>query len=93
MLDDVNELRHGDHSIADIGVSVDGTWQRRRFVSLNGTIATISMDNGKIIGVEIMQWYCKPCQEHKKNLSPTNLVVSDCYLTLWSSAMTAQLVH
>ena len=28
MLDAANELRHGDDSIADIGVSVDGTWQR-----------------------------------------------------------------
>ena len=46
MLDAANELRHADDSIADIGVSVDGTWQRRGFVSLNGTITVISMDNG-----------------------------------------------
>ena len=36
MLDAANELRHADDSISDIGVSVDGTWQRRGFVSLNG---------------------------------------------------------
>ena len=70
MLDAANELRHGDDSIADIGVSVDGTWQRRGFVSLNGTVAAISMDNGKLIDVEIMQRYCKPCQQHKEKLTP-----------------------
>ena len=29
------ELKHG-HVVADFGISVDGTWQRRGYVSLNG---------------------------------------------------------
>ena len=70
MLDAANELRHGGDSISDIGVSVDGSWQRRGFVSLNGTVAAISMDNGKLIDVEIMQRFCKPCQPHKEKLTP-----------------------
>ena len=44
-------------------------WQRRCFVYLNGTGAAISMDNGNIIDVEIMQKYCKPCQQHKEKLN------------------------
>ena len=28
------------------------------------------MDNGKLIDVEIMQRYCKPCQQHKGKLTP-----------------------
>ena len=73
MLDAANELRHG--SIADVGVSVDGTLQRRGFLSLDGTVAAISMDNGKIIDVEIMQRYCKPCQQHKEKLTPDDFDV------------------
>ena len=75
MLDAANELRHGDDSISDIGVSVDGIWQIRGFVSPNGTVAAISMDNGKIIDVEIMQRYCKPCQQHKEKLTPDDFDV------------------
>ena len=75
MLDTANELRDGGDSISDIGVSVDGTWQRRGFVSLNGTVAAISMDNGKIIDVEIMQRYCKPCQQHEEKLTPDDFDV------------------
>ena len=33
-------------------VSCDGTWKRRGFSSLNGCVATISMDTGKILDVE-----------------------------------------
>ena len=75
MLDAANELRHGDDSIVDISVSVDGTWQRRGSVSLNGTVAAISMYNGKIINVEVMQRYCKPYQQHKEKLTPDDFDV------------------
>ena len=34
------------HNYIDTGVSVDGTWQRRGFSSLNGAVAAISMVNG-----------------------------------------------
>ena len=32
----------------DTGVSVDGSWQRRGFSSLNGVVTVISIENGKI---------------------------------------------
>ena len=31
-----------DDNIVDTGISVDGTWQKRGFTSLNGVVAAIS---------------------------------------------------
>ena len=58
------ELRSNNNSndelgIADTGVSVDGTWQKRGFTSLNGAVAAISMDTGRILDVEVMTRYCQ----------------------------------
>ena len=56
----VNDLRK-DADVIDIGVSVDGTWQRRGFSSLNGVVAVISIDSGQIVDVEPMSRYCRQC--------------------------------
>ena len=56
----VNDLRK-DADVIDIGVSVDGTWQRRGFSSLNGVVAAISIDSGKIVDVKPMSRYCRQC--------------------------------
>ena len=41
----------------DIGVSVDGTWQRRGYASLNGVVAAISTANSKVVDVEtVSRW-------------------------------------
>ena len=34
-------------------VTVDGTWQRRGFSSLNGIVAAISVTNGNVLDVEV----------------------------------------
>ena len=47
--------------IVDTSVSCDGTWERRGFSSLNGTVACISMDTGKVLDIEIMSRYCQSC--------------------------------
>ena len=44
---------------AYIGVSVDGTWQKPGFCSLNGVVAAISVTNGKVLDVETR--HCKSC--------------------------------
>ena len=69
MLGATNELCKGVGGLADIAVSIDGTWQKRSFVSMNGTVAIISIDNGKIIDIETMSRFCKPCHWNKENLS------------------------
>jgi len=56
-------------SVSDIGVSVDSTWQRRGYSSLNGVVAAISIDNGKILDIEVMNKHCNGCAliESKKS--------------------------
>ena len=44
------------------GVSVDGTWQRRGYMSLNGCVSAISIDTGKILDIAVMTQYCKMCE-------------------------------
>ncbi|GBL84439.1 hypothetical protein AVEN_117200-1 [Araneus ventricosus] len=57
------ELRkagNGDE-IIQFGVSVDGTWQRREHIYLNGCISAISIHNGKILDIELMPKICRFC--------------------------------
>ena len=46
-------------------MSVDGAWQKRGFSSLNGCVAAISMDTGKVLDVEPLSKVCKKCKEHE----------------------------
>ncbi|GFW83517.1 uncharacterized protein TNCV_4590181 [Trichonephila clavipes] len=48
------------------GVSVDGSWQRRGHMSLNGCVSVISIDTGKILDLEVMTQYCKMCELNVK---------------------------
>ena len=50
----------------DIGVSVDGTWQRRGYASLNGVVAAIYTANSKVVDVEIVLRCCKACQKFEE---------------------------
>ncbi|XP_068084596.1 uncharacterized protein [Anabrus simplex] len=51
----------------DIAVAVDGTWQRRGHTSLNGVVTVTSMDNGKVLDVEVLSKYCHKCRFIKDN--------------------------
>ena len=55
-----SELR-GEAPTADVGVSVDGTWQRKGYSSMNGVITAISVDNGKVLDTAILTKNCKAC--------------------------------
>ena len=55
MIDDAAELR------GDIGVSVDGTWQKKGSTSTNGVITAISVDSGKVLDVSILSKSCNGC--------------------------------
>ncbi|GFX74562.1 uncharacterized protein TNCV_3214491 [Trichonephila clavipes] len=50
----------------ECGVSVDGTWQKRGYSSLNGCVSTISVDSGKILDIEMLSQYCRVCTKTKK---------------------------
>ena len=60
------EIRRKEKSLTECGVSVDGCWQKRGFVSLNGCVAALSIDTGKVLDVEPMSRLCKQCQVHSK---------------------------
>ena len=38
-----------------IHVSCDGTWQKRGFTALNGAVACLSIDSGKVVDMEVMK--------------------------------------
>ena len=60
MKDAANDLKgDSDVDITNVPVSVDGTWQKRGFSSLNGVVTAISVDSGKILDSEIMSRKCK----------------------------------
>ncbi|GFX74794.1 uncharacterized protein TNCV_636211 [Trichonephila clavipes] len=49
--------------IVKCGISVDGTWQRRGYTSMNGCVAAISVDTaGKVLDIEVMPSYCPTCK-------------------------------
>ena len=51
----------GDAISADVAVSVDGTWQRKGFPSMNGVVTAISIDSGKVLDTAILSKNCKGC--------------------------------
>lgn len=59
----INDLKTKEGT--EITVSVDGTWQKRGFSSLNGVVAAVSVSTGKVIDVEIMSRHCKACIVHE----------------------------
>ncbi|GFV76095.1 uncharacterized protein TNCV_4671841 [Trichonephila clavipes] len=51
--DEVRKLKNTS-DVAECGVSVDGTWQRRGHSSLNDCVAVLSIDTGKVVDLEVM---------------------------------------
>ncbi|GFU37097.1 hypothetical protein TNCV_1554941 [Trichonephila clavipes] len=54
-------------AVAECGVSVDGTWQRRGHSSLNGCVAALSIGIGKLLDLEIMSKFCRIRNTLKKS--------------------------
>ena len=50
----------------DTGVSVDGSWQRRGFSSLNGVVTVISIEDGKILDTGTTCKLGKACNAKEK---------------------------
>ncbi|GFU87649.1 uncharacterized protein TNCV_2935711 [Trichonephila clavipes] len=62
----IRQFKKSIHGIVNCGVSVDGTWQRRGFSSLNGCVSAISVDTGKIIDFETLSQFCRKCNSKTK---------------------------
>ncbi|GBM73975.1 hypothetical protein AVEN_155327-1 [Araneus ventricosus] len=71
----IKENKKND-AIIKCGVSVDGTWQRRGFSSLNGVVSAISVTCGKVLDIEVMSQFCKHC--HTKKLSSSRASKHQC---------------
>ena len=53
MSGNVARLR-GTEKTADVGVSVDGIWQKKGFSSRLGVVTVISIDSGKVLDAAIL---------------------------------------
>lgn len=62
----VQEACDQNDSSRDISISLDGSWQKKGYVSLNGIMTAASMDTGKIVDIEVMSKYCR-CPSRLKN--------------------------
>nr|XP_047122595.1 uncharacterized protein LOC124806069 [Hydra vulgaris] len=56
------------NDVIDCGISIDGTWQRRGYSSLNGVVVATSHDNNKVLDTVTLSKFCKGFQiwERKK---------------------------
>ena len=51
----------GENEVAETYGTVDGTWQKRGFVSSLGVLTAIAVDSGKVLDCAIMYISCKGC--------------------------------
>jgi len=68
----VQEAVDANGGCRDISVALDGTWQKRGYVSLNGVVTATSFDTGKVIDLQIYSKYCRCPMRHD------NLHKGDC---------------
>ncbi|GFT18859.1 uncharacterized protein TNCV_1671971 [Trichonephila clavipes] len=64
--DEVRKLKNTS-DVAECGVPVDGAWQRRGHSSLNGCVAVLSIDTGKVVDLEVMSKWCRNCNTSKSS--------------------------
>ena len=55
-----------EDGIVETSISCDGTWQKRGFTSLNGAVAVLSTETGKVLDGDIMSRYCNACTYNEK---------------------------
>lgn len=68
LFDDVDddEDESNVEKLSNVGVIMDGSWQKRGHTSLNGFVSACSFDTGKILDVECMSKFCHSCKTNKK---------------------------
>ena len=61
----VKELRQinncGEDDLADIAITIDGTWMKRGHSSLYGAVFALSWQTGKVIDYEVKSKFCYEC--------------------------------
>ena len=84
-------LRKGEKT-ADIGVSVDGTWQQKGFSSTLVVVTAISIDTGKAFDVSILSKSCTGCTSMPK-ISKSNPKLYEAYFKTWATPLVYLLVY
>ncbi|GFT86970.1 CCHC-type domain-containing protein [Trichonephila clavipes] len=83
------------NKIVECGISVDGTWQRRGYSSMNGCVAALSVDTGKVVDIEIMSSYCPTCRKISKmprSIESETLQQITCHSNFQGSALKMEAV-
>ncbi|GFV22780.1 CCHC-type domain-containing protein [Trichonephila clavipes] len=75
--DEVRKLKNTS-DVAECGVSVNGTWQRRGHSSLNGCVAVLSIDTGKVVDLEVMSKWCRNCNTSKSSEKSKHVKKHQC---------------
>ena len=52
--------------VANVAVTLDGTWQRRGHSSKIGVVLVISVRTGEVLDYEVLSMVCHECQYHEK---------------------------
>ena len=62
-------IHEGEHGkiIANVAVSVDGTWQKRGHSSKIGVVFVISVRTGEILDYEVLSQVCHSCVAHRQS--------------------------
>ena len=62
---EIHDLSKSSDSAVDTSISLDGSWQKREYSSLNGYVAALSMESGKVLDIEVMSRFCRLCDANK----------------------------
>ena len=68
---EIHDLSKSSDSVVDTSISLDGSWQKGGYSSLNGYVAALSMESGKVLDIEVMSRFCRFCDANK-NLQKTD---------------------
>ena len=61
------EVTDKDKLIAKVGVTVDGTWQKKRHSSKIGVVFVISIDTGEVLDYDVRSLFChEPTSNYAK---------------------------
>ena len=62
---EIHDLSKSSDSVVNTNISLDGNWQKRGYSSLNGYVAALSMESGKVLDIEVMSRFCRLCDANK----------------------------
>ena len=67
----------------ELTVALDGSWQKRGHVSLNGIVTATSGDASKVIDVVILSKHCRCPNKTKMNISKTVKLITVVQVGVW----------